>query len=293
MANRRMFSQTIIDSDAFLDMPSSTQVLYFHLSMRADDEGFVNSPKKIQRMIGCNDDDMKLLILKRFILLFESGVIVIKHWKIHNCIRKDRLVETSYQEEKALLYEKENLAYTLDKTKAKDTATICQPSDNQVTTNSQPDGCIGKDSIGEDRLGKDSIVKDNAVNDFFESVWKLYPEKRNGKSTISDTKKRELYKIGFDEMKRAIERYSKEVYAERDNGFKAKSFKDGSTFFRTNYKDYLDANYEEQEIVKVKKETKNENFIEAIAEVYHEQEGNWFVISEDQGLLPGINERNE
>lgn len=160
MANRRMFSQTIIDSDAFLDMPSSTQVLYFHLSMRADDEGFVNSPKKIQRMIGCNDDDMKLLILKRFILLFESGVIVIKHWKIHNCIRKDRLVETSYKEEKALLYEKENLAYTLDKTKAKDTATICQPSDNQVTTNSQPDGCIGKDSIGEDRLGKDSIVKD-------------------------------------------------------------------------------------------------------------------------------------
>ena len=251
MANRRMFSQTIIDSDAFLDMPSSTQVLYFHLSMRADDEGFVNSPKKIQRMIGCNDDDMKLLILKRFIILFESGVIVIKHWKIHNCIRKDRLVETSYQEEKATLYEKENLAYTLDKSKAKALSTICQPSDNQVTTNSQPDGCIGKDSIGEgsiveDRIGKDSIVKDNAVNDFFESVWKLYPEKRKGKSTISDTNKKELYKIGFDEMKRAIERYSKEVYAERDDGFKTKNFKDGSTFFRSHYKDYLDANYEEQ-----------------------------------------------
>jgi hypothetical protein len=86
------------------------------------------------------------------------------------------------------------------------------------------------------------------INAFFESVWKLYPEKRKGKSTISDTNKKELYKIGFDEMKRAIERYSKEVYAERDNGFKTKNFKDGSTFFRSHYKDYLDANYEEQAV---------------------------------------------
>ena len=100
MAERRMFAKTIIDSDAFLDMPLSTQALYFHLSMRADDDGFINNPKKIQRMIGACDDDLKVLIVKRFIIPFESGIVVIKHWKIHNYIRNDRYKETVYQEEK-------------------------------------------------------------------------------------------------------------------------------------------------------------------------------------------------
>ena len=113
MADRRMFAKAIIDSDAFLDMPLSAQALYFHLSMRADDDGFVNNPKKIQRMIGASDDDLKLLIMKRFIIIFESGVIVIKHWKIHNYIRNDRKKETNYTEEMALLTEKENGAYSL------------------------------------------------------------------------------------------------------------------------------------------------------------------------------------
>ena len=112
MAERRMFAKTIIDSDAFLDMPLSAQALYFHLSMRADDEGFVNNPKKIQRMIGASDDDCKLLILKRFILTFESGVIVIKHWKIHNYIQKDRFKKTVYVEERAALALNDNNAYT-------------------------------------------------------------------------------------------------------------------------------------------------------------------------------------
>lgn len=113
MAERRMFAKTIIDSDAFLDMPLSTQALYFHLSMRADDEGFINNPKKIQRMTGCSDDDLKLLCAKNFIIPFESGVVVIKHWRIHNYIRADRLVETKYKEERVLLEVKDNGAYTL------------------------------------------------------------------------------------------------------------------------------------------------------------------------------------
>jgi hypothetical protein len=113
MAERRMFAKTIIDSDAFLDMPLSTQSLYFHLSMRADDDGFVNNPKKIQRMIGCSDDDLKLLMAKRFILVFESGVIVIKHWKMHNYIQKDRYKPTVYQVEKEQLELKKNGSYSL------------------------------------------------------------------------------------------------------------------------------------------------------------------------------------
>lgn len=112
MAERRMFAKTIIDSDAFLDMPLSAQALYFHLSMRADDDGFINNPKKIQRMVGASDDDCKVLIMKRFIITFESGIIVIKHWKIHNYIRSDRYKPTIYEDEKALLVENENKTYT-------------------------------------------------------------------------------------------------------------------------------------------------------------------------------------
>ena len=112
MAERRMFSKTIIDSDVFLDMPLSTQALYFHLAMRADDEGFVNNPKKIQRMIGASEDDLKILIMKRYILTFESGIIVIKHWKIHNYIQNDRFKPTTYVEEKATLTLDEKKSYT-------------------------------------------------------------------------------------------------------------------------------------------------------------------------------------
>ena len=108
-----MFSLTIIDSDAFLDMPSSAQNLYFHLSMRADDDGFINNPKKIQLFVGASSDDLKILIAKKFIICFESGVIVIKHWKIHNYIANDRYHPTSYQEEKSQLLIKKNRSYTL------------------------------------------------------------------------------------------------------------------------------------------------------------------------------------
>ena len=136
MAERRMFAKTIIDSDAFLDMPLSTQALYFHLSMRADDDGFINNPKKIQRMVGGGDDDLKLLIAKRFIIPFESGIVVIKHWKIHNYIRSDRYKETVYKDEKAALTLKENGAYT-------QCLPLGIPNDTQRET--------------QDRLGKESI----------------------------------------------------------------------------------------------------------------------------------------
>lgn len=148
MAERRMFAKTIIDSDAFMDMPLSTQALYFHLSMRADDEGFINSPKKIQRMVGASDDDLKVLVLKRFILPFESGVVVIKHWRIHNYIRNDRFKPTVYTEEKALLEYKGNGAYT-------EVETDGIPSDNQVVYQMDTQVRIGKDSL---ELGKGRVV---------------------------------------------------------------------------------------------------------------------------------------
>ena len=143
MAERRMFAKTIIDSDAFLDMPLSTQALYFHLSMRADDDGFINNPKKIQRMVGCGDDDLKLLIAKRFILIFDSGVIVIKHWKIHNYIRSDRYKPTVYTEERAAIQLQKNGAYTQGIPPG-------IPTVHQMETQVR----LGKDSIGKVSIGE-------------------------------------------------------------------------------------------------------------------------------------------
>lgn len=145
MAERRMFAKTIIDSDAFLDMPHSTQLLYFHLSMRADDDGFINNPKNIMRMIGCKDDDLKILLTKKFLLPFESGVVVIKHWQIHNYIQKDRYRETKYKEEKAMLQLDENKAYTM-----KDEACI----QNVYNLDTQDRDRI---EIGKDRIEIDDI----------------------------------------------------------------------------------------------------------------------------------------
>lgn len=114
MAERRMFAKSIVDSDAFIDMPMSARLLYYDLGMRADDDGFVNSPKKIMRMIGATNDDMNILLMRKFVIAFESGVVVIKHWRIHNYIQSDRYHPTKYAEEKAKLTVKDNGAYTLD-----------------------------------------------------------------------------------------------------------------------------------------------------------------------------------
>jgi hypothetical protein len=157
MAERRMFAKTIIDSDAFLEMPQSTQLLYFHLSMRADDDGFINKPKSIMHMVGCKEDDIKLLIAKKFIIPFETGIVVIKHWKIHNYIRSDRYIETKYKEEKAILELDENSAYR--------TISECLPhgipSDNQMDTQDR----LGKDRLGEVREGKENT---KAVDEIFD-----------------------------------------------------------------------------------------------------------------------------
>ena len=112
MAKKRMFSLGVLDTDAFLDMPLSAQALYFHLSLRADDDGFIGNPKRITQNVGASLDDLRILIAKRFVLTFEDGVIVIKHWRMHNTIKKDRYTATNYSEDLKLLNIKENGAYT-------------------------------------------------------------------------------------------------------------------------------------------------------------------------------------
>ena len=171
-----MFNKELISSDKFIDMPATSQLLFFHLGMNADDEGFVSSPKRIQRSIGCSEDDIKVLISKQFIIGFESGIIVITEWKKHNNIRKDRFTPTIYTQEKAHLQ-------VIDIQQA-------QPNDNQVTTNGIP-------SIGKVRLGnnKDCVNFDELSSvsgipkkrskieytETFEKFWAVYEKHGNKK----------------------------------------------------------------------------------------------------------------
>lgn len=112
MASKRMFSNSVLDTDAFIDMPLSAQALYFHLNLKADDDGFIGTPKRIQRGIGASDDDLKLLIAKRFLLAFDDGVVVVKHWRMHNNLSRNRYFETNFLEDKAKLLLKANGAYS-------------------------------------------------------------------------------------------------------------------------------------------------------------------------------------
>lgn len=192
MAERRMFAKTIIDSDAFLDMPMSARLLYYDLGMRADDDGFINSPKKIMRMIGASNDDVNILIARKFVIPFDSGVVVIKHWRINNYLRNDRYTETKYLEEKSNLEVDKNGSYT-----AKNNTGI-------------PVG-IPTVSTGKVRLGKDSIGKyintiscnENSEIEvldqkemWFESFWEIYPKHQDKKKA-----KQKFLKLCTDEKK--------------------------------------------------------------------------------------------
>jgi hypothetical protein len=188
MAEKRMFTQKIIDSDAFLEMPLSAQALYFHLNMRADDDGFVNNPKKIQRTIGGCEDDLKLLIVKRFIIGFDNGVIVIKHWRMHNTLRKDRYNPTQYQDEFALLALKDNNSYT-----EKDLATTWQPNGNHLAT---------QYSIEE------NSIKENSI-DIIKPVRHKYGEYKN--VLLSDEDMDKLKKEFPADWEERIERLSEYI----------------------------------------------------------------------------------
>ena len=157
MAERRMMSKSIIKSDTFLDMPATTQNLYFHMLLDADDDGFINAPKSIMRMIGAKDDDMKVLTAKQFVIPFESGVVVIKDWKIHNYIQNDRYKPSTLPERDLLNIQKDK-TYTLKgDVSSMDTKCIQSVS-------------IGKDRLGKVRLGKDRIGKDRVGKDSIDTL---------------------------------------------------------------------------------------------------------------------------
>lgn len=253
MAEKRMFAKTIIDSDAFLDMPLSSQALYFHLSMRADDEGFINNPKKIQRMIGASDDDLRVLSGKKFIIPFESGIVVIKHWRIHNYIRSDRLNGTKYTSERAQLIVNENGAYSLK-------AGRCLADVGQMTGRCQPQISIDKISIdktyaqnasesdcvndGEDAQNEDcanevvTVKRKKEYAKSFEEVWAYYPRHRDKGKAYAAYQARLKDGWSEEELLGAVKEYAKEC---RKNHTEDKYIKLASTFFSVNtpFTDYI------------------------------------------------------
>ena len=171
-AERRMFAKTIVLSDAFLDMPLSARCLYFTLGMLADDDGFVNSPKSVMRQCGASEDDLRVLISKKFVLTFESGVIVIKHWRINNYLRNDRYNGTKYVEEMESLQVNENGSYSLG-----------------IPSNGIPS--IGKDSIGKDSIEIVEYLNEKSGKNFRYSSRKtqdLIKARLNEGFTIDDFK---------------------------------------------------------------------------------------------------------
>lgn len=160
-----MFAKTIVLSDAFLDLPMSARCLYFTLGMLADDDGFVNAPRSIMRQCGASDDDMKLLIAKKFVLIFESGVIVIKHWRINNYLQKDRYNPTKYLEEKEQLTVDEKGSYHRQDVYTDTVYT--QESIDKVSTDKIS---LDQESVGKDCKGNPAVLPDKWTPDYIESI---------------------------------------------------------------------------------------------------------------------------
>ena len=210
LAERRMFAKSVIESDVFLDLPISARLLYFDLGMRGDDDGFVDSPKLIMRVTGASDDDLKLLIAKQFLVPFKSGVVVVRHWKIHNYIRVDRYKPTQYQQEKSLLSESTNGVYC-----ERNVAGI--PVVYQASTNCLPAGCIGEGNKGEVNIGEDNKEEGkpdadapppcphSKIINLFNSTCKSYPQI----TKLSDARKKAIKarfkQYSIDDFKKLFE----------------------------------------------------------------------------------------
>ena len=231
MAQRRMFSRKITESDQFLDMPMSAQSLYFHINMQADDDGFVGNVKTIKRMIGASDDDLKLLIAKQFLIPFETGIVVIRDWKIHNYIQKDRYTETFYQQEKAQLETVENKQY-----QKMDTECIQNVSslDTQVR--------LGKDRLEKElELEEEEHSSAKADHIPYSEIVEYLNEKTNSQYRPTAKKTKNLikarYNDGFviDDFKKVID----VKVAEWLNDSNMNKYLRPETLFGTKFESYL------------------------------------------------------
>lgn len=231
-AEKRMFAKSIVLSDAFLDMPLSARCLYFTLGMLADDDGFVGNPKSIIRQCGASEDDMKVLLAKKFVIGFETGVIIIKHWRINNYLRNDRHHTTTYIEEMKELGLDNKGAYTRNPDKM-----VCGiPTDNQPTDNGIPTDGQVETEYSIDKNSKDNniyIVVQEVVSYLNEKSGKDFKTKT--KSTISHIKARVKEGFTVDDFKKVIDiKVSK-----WKNDPKMKDYIRPETLFGTKFEGYL------------------------------------------------------
>lgn len=228
MAQRRMFSKKIVETDFFMEMSPTAKLLYFYLNMSADDDGFVGNPKTIKLISGATDDDLKILIAKQFIIPFDSGVIVIKDWKIHNYIQKDRYNQTQYLDEKKQLLVEENGTYTKC---IQDVSSL----DTQVR--------LGK---SKDRLGKNNNTMSDKSDDVipYSEIISYLNEKTGRSFRTTEAHKRfikarwnEDYKL--DDFKRVVDNKVADWTGKTINGQPAEKYLQPSTLFGTKFDNYL------------------------------------------------------
>ena len=259
MAERRMMAKSVIDTDAFLDMPASTQSLYFHMLLRADDDGFIASPKGILRIIGASDDDLKLLLAKQYLFRFESGVVVIKDWKIHNYIKSDRY-KPSMHPERELLTITANKEYTLINSDENE----MEPKYIQSGTKMEPE-CIQNGTIGKVRLGKVRLGKNNTLSskhDFADEIIQYLNMRTGAKYKSSTSKTKQLINArvneGFtlDDFKTVIDKKCVEW-----SGTEFEKFLRPNTLFGNKFESYLNQNV-------VKPKTKKSDAIDAVKDLY-------------------------
>ena len=227
MAQRRMFSKKIVDTDLFIEMSPTAKLLYFYLNMSADDDGFVGNPKTIKLVSGATDDDLKILVAKQFIIPFESGVIVIKDWKIHNYIQKDRYSKTQYTDEKSQLVVEENGTYTR-----------CIQNVSKLDT---------QDRLGKDRLGKDSInnMSDKSDHHIPYSEIIEYLNEKTGRSFRNVDANKKLIKARWndgyklDDFKTVIDNMVANWSGKEFNGTPAENYLQPKTLFSNKFDSYL------------------------------------------------------
>lgn len=224
MAEKRMFTKKITDSDDFISLPSSAQALYFHLNQGADDDGFNNQIQNAIFKSHSNSDDLETLALKQFIIKFESGVIVIRHWRLHNTLRKDRYKPTDFQEEFKNLVSNENGIYTLSDTGCQMVARRLPNGYHSIDKNRL-------DKISNNNAHQDALASEKDLKDEFERLWELYPRKRSKNKAMRsyiNARKRKKDPVTYEQVKNGIEAYN--MYIQNMN-MDTQYIKHGSTWF--------------------------------------------------------------
>jgi len=265
MAQKRMFSKKITESDAFMDMPATSQLLYFHLNMNGDDDGFVGNPKVIMRTVGAKEDDLRILISKRFVIFFKNGVCVIKHWLIHNTLKNDRYRKTMYSDELKTLTVKLNKSYTECVPKCFQNGSLTKHNITKHNITKHILACASSNLVDDTptilRTSTEDIKKPIKKKYDFASVWDLYPKKLGKKESLGHFNTTVTTDVDYRNIIKAVKKYNE--YVKKSN-IPHKYIKSGGSWFN-NWDDWIDYVVPE-DVPEKKKESFNRNEIQKSVE---------------------------